>query len=251
MRPNFPLRLVYPVAGELEIKKRAGLQWAYAGGTSLYFQVGESDDVDAGSWRDASAAHPLRISIYYLDVGTEPIQIAYSSDGASETNVETIVTKTNTGKPKWSKPYTLAANARFANAVFEDFEYADFRIFSSGQLFVNAVRVKETTLKAKAQWAVGEVDDAALDGQTITDLHEDKVSGWDIQDGYLSADNGNFKIDSLTPALKIGAATAFGTGVGIWEGKDSGVYKWRVGNPAENRAQWDGSTFSVVGTITA
>jgi hypothetical protein len=242
MRPNFPLRLVYPVEGEQEIKKRAGLKWAYAGGTSLYFQVGEPDDVDAGSWRDTAASHPLRISIYYLDVGTEPIQIAYSSDGVSETNVETIVTKTNTGKPKWSKPYLLAANARFANDVYEDFEYADFRIVSSGQLFLNAVRVKETTLKAKAQWFAGEVDDSALDGQTITDLHEDKVSGWDILDGQLSADNGNVVLNSVTPKMTLGAATDFLNGAGFFVGKSGGYYSMHVGDPVGQYMSFNGAT---------
>lgn len=251
MRPEFPLRLVYPVDGELEVKKRAGLKWAYAGGTSLYFQVGEPDDTDAGSWRDAAAAHPLRISIFYLDVGTETIQIAYSNDGTGETNVETIVTKTNTGKPKWSKPYTLAASARFANEVYEDFEYADFRIISSGQLFLNAVRMKETTLKAKAQWFVGEVDDAALDGQTITDLHEDKVSGWEIQDGQLSADNGNVVLNSVTPKITLGAATAFLTGAGFFVGKSSGYYSLHVGDPAGQYMSFNGATgqLYVSGTI--
>lgn len=251
MRPEFPLRLVYPVDGELEIKKRAGHKWAYAGGTSLYFQVGETDDTDAGSWRDASAAHPLRISIFYLDVGTETIQIAYSNDGTGETNVETIVTKANTGKPKWSKPYTLAASARFANEVYEDFEYADFRIVSSGQLFLNAVRVKETALKAKVQWFIGEVDDSALDGQTITDLHEDKVSGWEIQDGQLSADNGNVVLNSVTPKMTLGAASDFLNGAGFFVGKSSGFYSLHIGDPAGQYMSFNGATgqLFVSGTI--
>ena len=45
-----------------------------------------------------------------------------------------------------------------------------------------------------------------------------------------------------------GSATAYGTGTGFFAGLDSGVYKWRVGNPAGARIQWDGSAIYVYNT---
>ena len=78
-----------------------------------------------------------------------------------------------------------------------------------------------------------------------------EVAGWVSTMTQLISPDGNFKVDSSVPALMIGSATAFGTGAGIWEGNDSGTYKWRVGNPSGNFASWNGTTFQVTGTITA
>lgn len=58
-----------------------------------------------------------------------------------------------------------------------------------------------------------------------------------------------FLMNPSVPSFALGAAvpSAYGTGTGVWMGKDSGTYKWRVGNPAGNRVTWDGTTLSVVG----
>jgi hypothetical protein len=42
------------------------------------------------------------------------------------------------------------------------------------------------------------------------------------------------KIDPTVPSFAMGSTlpSAFGTGTGIWMGKDSGTYKFRVGNPS-------------------
>jgi hypothetical protein len=62
-----------------------------------------------------------------------------------------------------------------------------------------------------------------------------------------------FKIDRTAPSLALGGAlpSAYGTGTGVWMGKDSGVYKFRVGNPAGSRVTWDGTDLNIVGSITA
>ena len=60
-------------------------------------------------------------------------------------------------------------------------------------------------------------------------------------------------LDSSTPSFALGSTvpSAYGTGTGIWMGKDSGVYKFRVGDPTGNRITWDNSTLNIVGTVTA
>jgi hypothetical protein len=78
-----------------------------------------------------------------------------------------------------------------------------------------------------------------------------RIGGWTIQNGMLTADGGNVKLNSYVPSISLGSATAFATGTGIWEGNEGGVYKWRVGDPAGHLISWDGSTLSVNGAITA
>ncbi len=77
------------------------------------------------------------------------------------------------------------------------------------------------------------------------------IGGWWIENRRLTADGGNAKIDANVPSISLGAAIDFLTGAGIWFGKDSTVYKARIGDPEGNHLKWDGSTLAVVGTITA
>jgi hypothetical protein len=75
------------------------------------------------------------------------------------------------------------------------------------------------------------------------------IGGWTIGATTLTA--GSIVLNSATPAIMLGAATAFGSGIGIFEGNDGGTYKWRVGNPGGYRASWDGTTFYVNGSVTS
>lgn len=61
------------------------------------------------------------------------------------------------------------------------------------------------------------------------------------------------RMNPTVPSIALGnpLPSAYGTGTGIWMGKDSGVYKFRVGNPSGDRLTWDNSTLNVVGTLTA
>lgn len=54
-------------------------------------------------------------------------------------------------------------------------------------------------------------------------------------------------IDPAAPSLAMGnpLPTAYGTGTGIWMGKDT-AYKFRVGNPSGNRVAWDGTNLTLV-----
>jgi hypothetical protein len=76
-----------------------------------------------------------------------------------------------------------------------------------------------------------------------------QIGGWNITASQLSA--GSVVLDSAIPAIRLGNATGFGTGVGIWMGQEAGVYKFRLGDPAGARVQWDGSSVLVKGTINA
>lgn len=93
---------------------------------------------------------------------------------------------------------------------------------------------------------------AATDGQYVrvsnqaVEIHGVNLQMWDGATNVI-------KLDRAVPSFAIGSPvpSAYGTGTGIWMGKDAGVYKFRVGNPVGNRVTWDGSTLAVVGTITA
>lgn len=57
------------------------------------------------------------------------------------------------------------------------------------------------------------------------------------------------KIDPTVPSIALGSTlpSAYGTGTGIWMGKDSGAYKFRVGNPSGEYFRWDGTNIAIVG----
>lgn len=57
-------------------------------------------------------------------------------------------------------------------------------------------------------------------------------------------------LDPAIPEIKMGSATNFLTGAGVWMGYHSGVYKMHIGDPAiEEYMSWDGSTLTVKGYI--
>lgn len=77
------------------------------------------------------------------------------------------------------------------------------------------------------------------------ELHGIDLSLWDgaTRTFYLNRSTPSFAMGSSAPS-------AYGTGVGCWQGKDAGVYKWRCGNPAGDRIEWNGTTLNVVGNVT-
>ncbi len=55
------------------------------------------------------------------------------------------------------------------------------------------------------------------------------------------------KLDQSVPSFALGSALpTYGSGTGIWMGKDSGVYKFRVGNPSGNKVDWDDTNLTIV-----
>lgn len=182
-----PLGVVYPSEEDLNWGQRGGKPSLEAGGTSLYFALGAPGDDAAGNWLDGTTAHPIKITIHYFDVGTEAIKIAYSHDASTEIAApETIVTKTNTGT--WLRAvYTLATTMRVGHDVYEDYEYADFRLTSSGLLLLNEVRIRETALKVKAVWQASEfLVDESYEGTETDDVAAEAITSGKIADNIQS-----------------------------------------------------------------
>lgn len=248
--------------------RKAGQVCVYVNNASLYFLAGDDDDAgdaDGAGWRDSATPINVKVAVEYFDKGTETIRIGYTLDGASET-LATIVTKTNT--KTWKKA-TLKINSVLLGTDYYgiddnetvggggDHYNADFRIFSSGDLYLGSLALTNRTTKAAIRFPAYEylnqtsiVPPGGLPG-TGDEFDDELLAGWTVSTTKFAADSGNFVLDSSVPSLALGVASAFGTGVGIWQGKDSGVYKWRVGDPSGNKAQWDGAAFSVTGSIDA
>jgi len=62
--------------------------------------------------------------------------------------------------------------------------------------------------------------------------------------------NNTILLEPSTPYFSIGstAPTSYSSGSGIWMGKDSGAFKFRVGNPSGIRFAWDGTDVYVGGS---
>lgn len=78
------------------------------------------------------------------------------------------------------------------------------------------------------------------------------TNGLDIVGGDLSLYDGSTKtvfIDHSTPSIAVGAAVpSFSTGAGIWMGKDSGAYKFRIGSGTSATSKflaWDSSALTL------
>jgi hypothetical protein len=71
------------------------------------------------------------------------------------------------------------------------------------------------------------------------------IGGWTIGASTLSS--GSITLDSSVPAIKVGSATAYLTGSGIFMGLSSGVYKFHIGNPSGNYLSWDGTNLAASG----
>src|SRR6185503_18351604 len=73
------------------------------------------------------------------------------------------------------------------------------------------------------------------------DLHGINFSMWDGATEVI-------KFNRTAPSFALGSPlpSAYGTGTGIWMGKDGAAYKFRVGNPATTTGLfWDGTTMTV------
>lgn len=72
-----------------------------------------------------------------------------------------------------------------------------------------------------------------------------EIGGWII--GATSLTAGSITLESSTPDIAIGGATAYMTGTGIWMGNDGGTYKMHIGDPDAKHARWDGEAMYVSG----
>lgn len=262
------ITLLFPDPDEVSIlrKKKAELG-AFASRSGLYFGFNPSQE-DTDVWADG-LAHPLQIKVLVFDAGTAPITIDFTTDNINFVT-ETIATRTNTNKWKWFRK-VLTNWLSPIHTLYALQNNAAFRIGSdTDKLWLAAVVVKETASRAVESWTADpttpfshttldsdNADDSVAGGFTFDEngvviLGSANIAGWSVTPTTFTSDNGKINFDSATPAIALGAAVmGFAVGTGIWQGKDAGVYKWRVGNPAGSQASWDGTTFAVTGAITA
>lgn len=86
------------------------------------------------------------------------------------------------------------------------------------------------------------------------DAEAGRIANWLIgvvDADTISADSGNFVLNSATPKITLGAASNYLTGAGFFVGKHSGTYKLHIGNPAGDFLSWSGSALSITGSLTA
>ena len=117
---------------------------------------------------------------------------------------------------------------------------------------IDADRVNAVNITAYSKMTAGELE---LSGGRIYSTEFDSGNqGWQIHAngnaefwnatvrGTVMANDGYF-----LGTLRNVAATAFGTGIGLWSGLVSNNYRFRLGNPTGARIEWDGSAINVYG----
>lgn len=69
--------------------------------------------------------------------------------------------------------------------------------------------------------------------------------------GSRELTHGKITIAGVDEQIRLGDATAYDTGVGVFMGKDpdDGLYKFRAGDPAGTYLSWDGSTLGIIGFL--
>ena len=70
------------------------------------------------------------------------------------------------------------------------------------------------------------------------------IGGWTIGSGELYSGS-YFKLQATNERILIGAASAPMTGAGVFLGKDSSDYEFRVGDPSANYMHWDGTNLII------
>jgi hypothetical protein len=76
-----------------------------------------------------------------------------------------------------------------------------------------------------------------------------KIGGWTIGATRIYSDLA--ELNAQIPALRLGTATGFMTGVGFWVGRDvDNVYKLHIGDPNGEFLSWDGHRLSMIGSFT-
>lgn len=131
----------------------------------------------------------------------------------------------------------------------------------------NSMNFSETRFWNGASWVVV---NAVVDGNLLVNgtVGAQKVAANAIETYHIAADAVEAdKINVTTLAaiqaslgtatidangyLRTSGATAYGTGAGIWMGWDTTAYKFRVGNPAGNKLEWDGTNLTLTGALNA
>lgn len=144
-------------------------------------------------------------------IGGWKIEPDYLSSG--EGNSTVILNSSGMGAPAISAGAADAASA-------------PFRVMNDGSMFAT---------------------DANISGCIVAETG--KIGGWNVNDNSLYAES--IALHSGSPAIIIGDATDYDSGVGIFLGKDvlDNTYKMRIGNPSRDYLAWTGKELNVAGYI--
>ena len=184
------LALVFPDSNETNVIRPAnGENCAYTPRGGFWFQFDEGEDVEG--WLDGAAKN-IQIKVLALDVGTQPITVRFTTDGAT-TVTETIGTKQNSGEWVWFKK-RLSAALLPAHDLFELQNDASFRIGCAGPLGLMSVSVKDRASKAVRSWEA--MDSALSDNPTLesADYSDDDSVGFSVGGAKVRIKNGDVEI---------------------------------------------------------
>lgn len=132
---------------------------------------------------------------------------------------------------------------------------------STGKLQANSVVAGKIAANAIVA-GDGVIGNAAIVNAQIANLDAAKINAGDIAAARMSANivtalTGKFAtLSALTASLGVvsiqaGGAlltqgvTTYTSGTGLWTGENSGLYKFRIGDPAGARLDWDGSSLNI------
>ncbi|MGB8644993.1 MAG: hypothetical protein WCF84_07130 [Anaerolineae bacterium] len=146
--------------------RKVGNICSYVSNASLYFAAGDADDVgdaDGAGWKDASTELDLVLVVEYFDKGSEAIQLGFTKDGTTETTV-TLATKANTLRwnrvfYRWGTIGSAGTGPKFGSSYYGldsngaagaggDHHGADFRVFSTGDLYLAGIGVMNILTRA-------------------------------------------------------------------------------------------------------
>jgi len=153
------------------------------GADSFYFKVNSSGDNYADFNTGASVS--VRISLHYLDSGTETITIGYSTNASSENATKALVTKTNTGRWLWAHK---KFDARFVHSVYSSYDNADFRIYSTAAFYADAALLRANSTQNTVKWKADEFDATLNDENSNLAADDPFVGPWVITETYLAYD---------------------------------------------------------------
>lgn len=195
---------------------------AWASG-SITFPDGSSFSIDSGNTGNISA-----VTYIYLDLSVSTTVLQTSTTVGSASGVDKLLVSV-------------------ADNVSDSAKKAEFIVYGGG----GDVGVSKSILVGviTAGTITGnEVNTMNLTSKTIT-ADTGTIGGWTLSSAQFSA--GSVTINASTERILMGAASAPGTGVGIFMGKDGSDYEFRAGDPAGDQIFWNGSTLVITGAITA
>ena len=114
---------------------------------------------------------------------------------------------------------------------------------TANEIFANTITANEI---AANTITAAQVDTMILTAKNLV-ADTGSIGGWILGSNTLSSLN--ISINSNTEQMLFGDASAFQTGIGIFIGLDSGLHKFRIGDPNGSQLYWNGSNVIVESDI--